>query len=71
MPPVKPPKPEPTVLDVENLDRLITIWRERKGDAANPDDLIIAACYVDAFQTVRVNNGLGLLPEVAKGLKVG
>lgn len=48
--------------DVEMIDRLICYWRKCVNGAENEEKLLIARCYVDAYQTVRVNHGFGLLP---------
>lgn len=53
-------------LDVAHLDWLIQLWRKKKEEATKvgDDDMrLMADCYIDAFQTVRVNSGLPLLPE--------
>ena len=50
-------------LNVENLDSLIRVWRARRDKAETDSDRHTAACYVDAFQTVRVNHGLPLLKK--------
>ena len=50
-------------LDVENLDNLIRYWRKERDNAKDEEDKLVARCYIDAFQTVRVNNGLKLLPK--------
>lgn len=49
-------------LDVDNLNKLIRHWRKEKLNARDPLHKQMAACYIDAFQTVRVNNGLPPLP---------
>lgn len=38
----------------EYLDIAIRRWRTRKTEATNNEDALIAACYIDAFQSVRV-----------------
>ena len=56
---------EPTrrvvTLDVEQLDKMIRNWRARRDGAPNERERLIASCYIDAYQCVRVNNGLILL----------
>ena len=59
------------ILDIQNIDSLITLWRGRKAAAitnGDKQDELISGCYVDAYQTVRVNNGLSILPfpEISK-----
>lgn len=53
-------------LDVDNINKLILHWRKTRADAEENNDLeliLIARCYVDAYQTVRINHGLPLLPQ--------
>lgn len=50
-------------LDIKNLDKLIMYWRKAKINAEDEEDKLIASCYVDAYQTVRINHGLPLLPK--------
>ena len=59
----KQKKDEAIPLDVENINCLITHWRKRKAIASTTERKLIAVCYIDALQTVRVNHGLPLLPE--------
>lgn len=50
----------------QNINSLIEHWRgkvKKAEDTRNDEDLLVARCYVDAFQTVRINHGLGLLPK--------
>lgn len=53
-------------LNIENLDSMIKYWRHEKENAIDDKNELIASCYVDAFQTVRVNHGLPLLPKDEK-----
>ena len=39
----------------EYLDDAIKVWRKRKEEAKNEEDKLIAICYVDAFQSVRIS----------------
>ena len=50
-------------LNVKDIDRLIRYWRRVKKKAKNREEELVASCYVDAFQTVRVNHKLPLLPK--------
>ncbi len=52
-----------TILNIINLNSLIQYWRAKKDAADNPHDRLIASCYVDAYQTVRVNHNLPLLSK--------
>ena len=52
-----------TILNIKNINSLITYWRGMINKADNPHDKLVARCYVDAFQTVRVNHNLPLLPK--------
>ena len=57
---------EGIILDIDNINDLIKYWRSKKTEAAdnlNEENELIASCYVDAFQTVRVNHGMPLLGE--------
>ena len=51
------------------LDDAIRNWRERKIKADDPftpfsgDDKLIASCYIDAFQSVRMSLFGDLLPK--------
>ena len=51
--------------DVRNyLDHAITRWRKRvKDDGNSEEDTLVAMCYVDAFQSVRVSLFGELLPK--------
>ena len=54
------------ILDIENINKLIKYWRKVKVKAMselNEEETLIASCYIDAFQTVRVNHGLHLLEK--------
>lgn len=54
------------ILDIENIDNLIRFWRKQKVKAINEldeEEELVASCYIDAFQTVRVNHGLHLLEK--------
>ena len=48
---------------IENVDKLIGFWRNKIVSAKTSEEKLMAECYVDAFQTVRVNNGLSLLEK--------
>jgi len=49
------------------LDNAITKWRIRKNESVeDSEDMWIAACYVDAFQSVRVSM-LGELLSTEQG----
>ncbi len=37
------------------LDSCIKLWREKKKEASDAEDRLMAACYVDAFQSVRTS----------------
>lgn len=53
-------------LDIENINSLIRLWRKEKlkaNKSGDKEEQLIASCYIDAFQTVRVNHGLVLLPK--------
>ena len=52
-----------TLLNIENINELIIHWREKIEEASCPNEKLIARCYVDAFQTVRLNHNLPLLPK--------
>ena len=45
------------------LDGAIRLWRHVRDSTASPEDELMAACYVDAFQSVRVSLLGELLPE--------
>lgn len=53
-------------LNIENINNLIRYWRDQKENAMDDENRLIASCYVDAFQTVRVNHGLSILPKEEK-----
>jgi hypothetical protein len=47
------------------VNRLIEHWRKQHQTAKDKHmqrDVIVASCYVDAYQTIRVNHNLELLP---------
>ena len=46
----------------EYLNYAIRRWRKRRDEAENEEDKLIAMCYVDAFQSVRVSFFNELLP---------
>jgi len=52
----------------EYLDNAIINWREKRDNAETEKESLIASCYVDAFQSVRVSI-LGELLEKNKGDK--
>jgi len=37
------------------LDNSITNWRRSKENADDQEDMLVASCYVDAYQSVRVS----------------
>lgn len=45
----------------ETIDGLISHWRMVKAESDNEHDIHTAACYVDAFQSLRVTLGFGTL----------
>lgn len=49
-------------LNIENINSLIRFWRQKKKEAVTAEQKIIARCYIDAYQTVRINHGYKLLP---------
>jgi len=51
------------MMDVDNLDDMIRYWRKEKKNATTDEERLVASCYIDAYQTVRVNNNLGLLQK--------
>lgn len=51
-----------TVFDTKMVNNLIRYWRAKKLNAKTEEEVLIAACYVDAFQTMRINHGLNKLP---------
>jgi hypothetical protein len=56
---------EKIILDITSIDNMIRFWRQRLREDKG-EDVIIASCYVDAFQTIRVNHGLPPLPREEK-----
>lgn len=46
----------------EYLDHAIRSWRKEKIEALTEEDKLIASCYIDAFQSVRVSMLGELLP---------
>ncbi len=46
----------------EYLDEAIRSWRKNKSKAKTDEDILIASCYIDAFQSVRVSMLGSLLP---------
>lgn len=47
----------------KNINDLIAFWREKVIASGCDEEKLIAMCYVDAYQSVRINHGLELLPE--------
>lgn len=47
----------------EYLDEAIRSWRRRKNKADSDQDVLIARCYIDAFQSVRVSVFGSTLPQ--------
>jgi hypothetical protein len=45
------------------LERCVGIWRKRRAEATNEEDRLVAACYVDAFQSVHISLYGQLVPE--------
>ena len=45
-------------LNIENVNELIEFWRKHLAENYAPSDKLIARCYIDAYQTIRVNHGL-------------
>jgi len=37
------------------LDRLIVHWRGRRENAKDDDKKLMAICYIDAYQSVRIS----------------
>jgi len=58
-------------LNVEQLHSLIRYWRKKKEEAFTDEDELVAAYYVDAFQTVLVIHGLPLYPKHGYIVKKG
>ncbi len=56
-------EPSRIPLDIRMLDNMIRYWRIEQLEATNKKDRKIACCYVDAYQTIRINHGLDLLSE--------
>jgi hypothetical protein len=48
---------------MDYLDTAITRWRERKIESKEWEDILIASCYIDAFQSVRMSLFGEFLPE--------
>lgn len=46
----------------EYLDSCIKYWRKRKEEALIHSEALVASCYIDAFQSVRVSLFEELLP---------
>lgn len=46
----------------EYLDDAIRHWRKKRDNATTDGDKVMAVCYVDAFQSVRVSIFGELLP---------
>ncbi len=44
------------------LDDAIRHWRKKRDNATTDEDKLMAVCYVDAFQSVRVSVFGELLP---------
>jgi hypothetical protein len=56
----------------EYLDEAIRSWRRRKDKANSDEGMLIARCYIDAFQSVRVSVFGSTLPqETTSGLCAG
>jgi len=45
-------------LKIDELNALIEVWRIRLKESTAPSETRIARCYIDAYQTIRVNHGL-------------
>lgn len=54
----RPPAPP---LNLEMIDGLIRYWREFADRTPINEATLIAAAYLDAYQTIRINHGLGRL----------
>jgi len=72
MPEYKTIKEEPNIIDFNEkaiqayCDRMIERWREKKDSAINKkneEDILIAECYIDAYQSMRVTLFGQLLPR--------
>jgi len=49
-------------LNTERINKMIDYWREKRDKSGSDSRAhLIASCYVDAYQCVRVNHGLCLL----------
>lgn len=55
----------------EYLDEAIRSWRRRKNKADSDQDVLIARCYIDAFQSVRVSVFGSTLPLEEWAVPVG
>ena len=44
--------------DEAMVNKLIVYWREKLCNSKDAQVMLIAECYIDAYQTVRVNHGL-------------
>ena len=40
---------------IEYLDKNIEYWRNKMSNTSNEEDILIAQCYVDAYQSVRAS----------------
>ncbi len=52
------------MFDIKMVDTLIEFWRKAVKEADRKKDKeskLIASCYVDAFQTMRINHGFKCL----------
>lgn len=45
------------------LDKAIVFWRRRREQSTSNDSKLMADCYIDAFQSVRVSIFDELFPE--------
>lgn len=48
-------------LDVRMVKNLVRFWRKEKINSPNEKDTLIALCYIDAYQTILFNHGIGML----------
>ena len=46
----------------EHIDQCIVYWRKKKINAVNSEDVLVATCYVDAYQSMRTSIFNELLP---------
>ena len=44
------------------LDNVITLWRKRKEEYKDEDEIFMSRCYIDAYQSVRISLFGELLP---------